>query len=243
MLRDAKFISSIDLRKAFWQISLDESSREKTAFSVPGRGLFHFTVMPFGLCNSAQTQQRLVDALFGPEFEPKIFAYLDDIIITSSTFEEHITLLNEVRERLQKANLTINLKKCEFFKTSLKYLGYVIDQDGLRTDPDKVSAMVNYPRPTTSTEIKRFVGLCSWYRRFIENFSSLVSPLNDLLKGKKKKEKINWSPDAEKAFINIKKALISSPILCSPDFSQPFTVQCDASDTGVGGVLVQNHRQ
>lgn len=103
-----------------------------------------------------------------------------------------------------------------------------------------MSVVVNYPRPTTFTEIKRFIGLCSWYRRFIDNFSTLVSPLNDLLKGKKKKQKISWSPDAEKSFIDIKQALISAPILCSPDFSQPFTVQCDASDSGVGGVLVQN---
>ena len=97
MLRDAKYISSIDLRKAFWQIPLDKESREKTAFSIPGRGLFHFTVVPFGLCNAAQVQQRLVDSIFGPRFEPKIFTYLDDIIITSSTFEEHLSLLNEVR--------------------------------------------------------------------------------------------------------------------------------------------------
>lgn len=102
MLRDAKYISSIDLRKAFWQIPLHESSKEKTAFSVPGRGLFHFNVMPFGLCNSAQTQQRLVDALFGPKFEPKIFAYLDDIIITSSTFEEHNLLLKEVKKSFKR---------------------------------------------------------------------------------------------------------------------------------------------
>lgn len=239
MLRDAKYISSIDLRKAFWQVPLDESSKEKTAFSIPGRGLFHFTVMPFGLCNSAQTQQRLVDALFGPKFEPKIFAYLDDIIITSSTFEEHMSLLTEVKNRLKEAQLTINLKKCEFFKTSLKYLGFVVDYNGLRTDPDKVSAMVNYPRPTTSTEVKRFIGLCSWYRRFIDNFSALVSPLNALLKGKKKKQPITWSPEAETSFLNIKNSLVSAPILCSPDFSKPFTIQCDASDTALGGILTQ----
>lgn len=240
MLRDAKFISSIDLRKAFWQIPLDESSKEKTAFAVPGRGLFQFRVVPFGLCNSAQTQQRLMDAVFGPKYEPNIFVYLDDIIVVSSSFEHHLQLLTEVKERLSEANLTINFQKCDFFKNSLKYLGYLVDSQGLRIDPDKVAAMVSYPRPTTSTEIKRYVGMCSWYRRFIPHFSTLVAPINNLLKGKKKKQSILWNEAAEESFIKIKEALVSAPILCSPDFSQPFTIQCDASDVGLGGVLTQN---
>lgn len=239
MLRDAKYISSVDLRKSFWQIPLDPASREKTAFSVVGRGQFQFVTMPFGLCNAAQTQQRLVDAIFGPKYEPNIFCYLDDIIICSSTFEEHVQLLGEVRDKLAEANLTVNLKKCEFFKTSLKFLGFVVGGNSLCTDPDKISAMVNYPRPTTSTEVKRFVGLCSWYRRFIKDFSTLLSPINDLLKGKKKKEAISWTPAAEASFHKIKQALVSAPILSQPDFSQPFSIQCDASDTGLGGVLTQ----
>lgn len=240
MLRDAKFISSIDLRKSFWQIPLHPSSREKTAFSVIGRGLFQFVTMPFGLCNAAQTQQRLIDSIFGPQYEPNIFCYLDDIIVCSATFEEHIKLLSVVRDKLKEANLTINTKKCEFFKTSLKFLGYVVGGNSLRTDPDKISAMINYPRPTTTTEVKRFIGLCSWYRRFIKDFSTLVSPINDLLKGKKKKrESISWSSEAESSFIKIKEALVSSPVLSQPDFSQPFTIQCDASNTGLGGVLTQ----
>lgn len=239
MLRDAKYISSIDLRSAFWQIPLDETSKEKTGFSVPGRGMFQFTVMPFGLSCSAQTLQRLMDAIFGPELEPKVFCYLDDVIITSTSFEEHVELLKSVRDRLKEAKLTVNLSKCEFFKKSLKYLGFLVDGNGLRTDPEKISTMLNYPRPRTVTEIKRFVGMCSWYRRFISHFSSLVSPLNDLLKGRKKKQQITWTSEAEDAFVKIKQALVSAPILRSPDFSKTFTIQCDASDTGLGGVLTQ----
>lgn len=239
MLRNAKFISSIDLRSAFWQIPLDEESKEKTGFSIPGRGMFQFKVMPFGLSCSAQTLQRLMDALFGPELEPHVFCYLDDIIVISGSFDEHVRLLNTVRDRLREANLTVNLSKCEFFKASLKYLGYVVDGDGLRTDPEKVSAMVNYPRPTTATEVKRFLGMCSWYRRFISQFSTLVAPLNDLLKGKQKKQVINWNNDAEDSFLKIKQALVSAPVLRSPDFSKVFTIQCDASDVGLGGVLTQ----
>lgn len=239
MLRDAKFISTIDLRKAFWQIPLDEKSREKTAFSITGRGLFHFKVVPFGLCNAAQVQQRLVDKIFGPRFEPKIFTYLDDIIILGSTYEEHVSLLKEVKNRLEDANLTISIEKCEFFKTTLKFLGYIVGANGLRMDPEKISSMINYPRPTNTTEIKRFIGLCSWYRRFIKNFSTLTAPINDLLRGRKKKESIKWTSKAEDAFSEIKQALVSAPVLCQPDFSIPFTVASDASDFGLGGVLTQ----
>lgn len=241
VLRDAKYISSIDLRKSFWQIPLDAASREKTAFSVPGRGSFEFTVMAFGLCNAAQTQQRLVDTLFGPEFEPNIFTYLDDIIIATPTFEEHLKLLSIVKNRLQDAHLTINISKCEFLKTSLVYLGLVVGQNSLRTDPNKVSTMVNYPRPTNVTEVRRFIGLCSWYRRFIKEFSTLMSPINDLIKGKGriKKQKIEWTLEAEQSFLRIKQALVSAPILCQPDFTQKFIIQCDASDTGLGSVLTQ----
>ena len=238
-LRDAKFISSIDLRKAFWQVPLDPASREKTAFSIIGRGQFQFVTMPFGLCNAAQTQQRLVDAIFGPKYEPKIFSYVDDIIITGSTFEEHLSLLKVVKEKLKEANLTINLKKCDFFKTSLKFLGYIVGRNSLRTDPDKISAMVNYSRPKTTTEVKRFMGMCSWYRRFIKDFSMLVSPISDLLKDKKKGQNIQWTDEAEAAFIKIKELLVSAPILVQPDFTKKFTIQSDASQTALGGVLTQ----
>lgn len=194
--------------------------------------------MPFGLYNAAQTQRRLVDAIIGPRFESNIVTYLDDIIICSATFDEHLKLLSEVKHRLQEANLTINLNKCEFFKTSLKFLGFIVGSNSLRTDPDKICAIVNYPRPSTTTEIKRFVGLCSWYRRFIKDFSTLLSPINDL-RNRKKSQKIVWIPDAEAYFLKIKELLVSAPILSQPDFTKPFTVQCDASDTGLGGVLTQ----
>lgn len=229
----------MDLRSAFWQIPLDQSSKEKTALCIPGRGLFQFNVLPFGLSNATQCQQRLMDAIFGPELEPNIFCYLDDLIIVSSTFEKHLELLYEVARRLQEANLTVNFEKCEFFRSSLKYLGYIVDRFGLKTDPVKVSAMVNFPQPKNTTEVKRFTGLCSWYRRFIPQFSTLMAPINELIKNRKKGQKIFWNPKAQKAFEDIKQALVSAPLLVSPDFSIPFIVQCDASDVGLGCVLLQ----
>lgn len=239
MLRDTKYLSSIDLKHAFWQIPLTPESKEKTAFSVPGRGLFQFTVLPFGLSNSAQCQQRLMDYILGPELEPKVFVYLDDVIITASSFEEHLELLQVVHDRLHSAGLTINIEKCQFFRASLNYLGFMIDAQGLRTSPEKIEAIVNYSRPRNTTEIKRFMGMCSWYRRFVPLFSSLMAPLSDLIKRKGKKQAIEWNDAAEEAFHNMKNALISAPILTSPDFSRPFVIQTDASETGLGGVLTQ----
>jgi hypothetical protein len=168
-----------------------------------------------------------------------VFVYLDDVIVTSRTFSEHIALLKEVCKRLEDANLTVNLEKCKFFRSSLHYLGFVVNREGLRTDPDKITAMVNYPAPTTTTELKRFLGLCSWYRRFIPHFSSIVAPLNALLKNKGRKLPITLDQTALKSFRTIKEVLVSAPVLASPDFSLPFTIQCDASNYGLGAALTQ----
>lgn len=238
-LRDAKFLSSIDLSKAFWQIPIAPEDRDKTAFYVPGRGMFRFKTTAFGLTNAPATQQRLVDKLFGPEFDLKVFAYLDDIVLVSSTFEEHVSLLYRVLEKLKSANLTVNIEKCQFFRHSLKYLGYVVDSQGLRTDPEKVEAIVSYPTPTCRKELKRFLGTATWYRRFVPNFSTLAGPLNRLTSNKKNGPPFVWSPEADVAFSKLKNALVSAPVLACPDFSLPFEVHTDASSYGVGGMLTQ----
>ena len=238
-LTGAQYLSSIDLKAAFWQIPLEDESREKTAFVVPGRGLYEFTVLPFGLCNAAQAQQRLMDTVLGPELDPYCFVYLDDIIISSSEFGKHLEILAEVYRRLKEANLTINLDKCEFCRSSLKYLGYVVDQEGLRTDPDKVAAILEYPLPQTVTQLRRFIGMSGWYRRFIKNFSDLSAPLTFLIKGKKKRQRLVWTPLAENCFQQIKEALVRAPVLAAPDFNKIFSIQCDASDAGLGSVLTQ----
>lgn len=238
-LRDARYLSSVDLKSAFWQIPLEESSCAKTAFTVPGRGLYEFTRLPFGISNAPSTLQRLMDRVLGPGLESKVFVYLDDVIIVTTTFEDHLKTLIEVLHRLESAGLTVNAKKCEFCRSSLKFLGFIVDQHGLRTDPSKVEAIVKYPRPTTATEVKRFMGTASWYRRFVPNFSSLAAPINDLLKGKKKRSPIEWTCEAEKSFLSLKAALSSAPVLASPDFSRPFVIQTDASNYGLGTVFTQ----
>lgn len=240
-LREARYLSSIDLKAAFWQIGLDtQSSREKTAFTVPGRGLFHFVVMCFGLKGAPATQQRLMDRLFGPEFSDKVFVYLDDIVVATSSFVEHITLLRKVFERLREANLTINLKKSNFFRKELKYLGYVVDEQGLRTDPSKVKSIVDYPVPTNRKEVKMFLGTASYYRRFIRNFSSIAAPLNALTSTKRNAPPFNWSEEANSSFEELKSALSTAPVLACPNFEKPFAVHCDASNYGIAGTLTQD---
>lgn len=238
-LSGARFLSSIDLKAAFWQIPLDPESCEKTAFVVPGRGLFEFEVMPFGLCNAAQSQQKLMDSVLGPDLDPFVFVYLDDVIIATPSFEQHLEVLKIVFDRLRAANLTINIDKCAFCLSSLKYLGFLVDREGLRTDPSKVKAMLEYPVPKTATEVKRFIGMCSWYRRFVKDYSTITAPVNALLKGRRKSQKVTWSEEADNAFRQIKQALVSAPILSAPDFSKPFFIQCDASNVGLGAILTQ----
>lgn len=238
-LRNAKFISSIDLSRAFWQIPLERSSCDKTAFVVPGRGMFHFTRLPFGLKNSPAELQRLMDKLFGPESDNNLFCYLDDLIIVSDTFEKHIAMLEKVFQQLRYAGLTINLKKSEFCKSRLRYLGFIVDEKGLRTDPNKVEAMTNFPKPKNAKEVKGFLGLTGYYRRFIKDFSTIAAPLNKITGTRKGVSNFAWSTEAENAFNTLKSALQSAPVLNCPDFSLPFTLHTDASNTGIGGVLTQ----
>ena len=235
-LRDAKYLSSIDIKSAFWTVPLSESSREYTAFTVPGRGLFQFRRMPFGLTNSPATWQRIVDTVLGADLQPSVMVYLDDIILISQDFDEHLRLLELVFDRLHEAGLIVSVDKCQFCRPELKYLGYVVDRQGLRPDAEKVEAIVNIPPPKNVTEIRRFVGTASWYRRFVPNFSATIAPLTNLTK---KNVRWSWTPECDRAFKAIKESLVSAPILTCPDFSRPFVLQTDASHFGIGSVLTQ----
>lgn len=238
-LREARYLSSIDLSKAFWQISIAPEDRDKTAFYVPGKGTLRFKTTAFGLTNAPATQQRLVDLLFG-DMEPYTFAFLDDIIIISSTFEEHETRLLRVLDKLRNANLTVNFEKCKFFRSELKYLGYVVDSRGLRTDPAKIEAILNYPTPTCRKHIKRFLGTATWYRRFVPNFSTIAAPLNQLTSTRKGFPPFKWTIEADSAFKSLKECLVSAPVLACPDYSRSFEVHTDASNFGIGAMLTQS---
>lgn len=235
-LRDARYLTSLDLSAAYHQIPLSEKSKEITAFTVPGKGLFHYNRMCFGLVGASATMQRLMDSLFTADYDNKVFCYIDDIIICTSDFDEHLRLLKAVFEKLKAANLTINMKKSLFLRPELKYLGYVVDRYGLRTDPSKIDVILNFPIPEDAKSVKRFLGVCGWYRRFINNFSKIAQPLSRLTS---KNVKFIWSDEANEAFNTLKSALVSAPILKCPNFDEPFYIHTDASSFAIGAVLTQ----
>lgn len=234
-LRDAKYLSSLDIKSAYWQVPMESKCKTYTAFTVPGRGLFQFCRMPFGLHNSPATWQRLVDRVLS-HMEQHVFVYLDDIVIVTQTFEQHLEVLKEVFRRLTVAGLTVRRDKCHFCRPELKFLGYVVDASGLHCDPDKVAAILNIPTPKNTTEVRRFLGIVSWYRRFIPNCSNLLMPLCGLLR---KGNRFVWTQECEAAFKTVRERLVSSPVISCPDFERPFTIQTDASDYGLGAVLSQ----
>lgn len=235
-LRNAQYISTIDLKNGYWQVPLETDSRPVTAFTIPGRGLYQFKVMPFGLHSAPATFQRLLDTIIGPEFEPYAFAYLDDLVLISSTFSDHLALLNEVFHRLRSAGLVINAEKCKFCQKELKYLGHVINEHGIQTDPDKVESIKSFPTPKCVKDVRSFLGLASWYRRFVENFARVSAPLTKLTK---KNLRWEWTDSQETAFQTLKDKLTTTPVLACPDFNKQFVLQVDASNEGLGASLTQ----
>jgi hypothetical protein len=167
----------------------------------------------------------------------RCFCYLDDIVVVSEEFPEHLKVLGKILQKLQVAGLKINKKKSKFCRSELKYLGHVVTTAGIAMDPKKVSTIVNYPTPRNVKELKSFLGLVSWYRKYVPNFSDVVIPLTALLK---KNRNWNWSEGCQNALDELKLKLISAPILTCPDFSQSVTLQTDASFSGLGAVLTQS---
>ncbi|UYV84941.1 hypothetical protein LAZ67_X004064, partial [Cordylochernes scorpioides] len=234
-LKGASVFSTMDLKSGYWQIEVDEADREKTAFVTPD-GLFEFKVMPFGLCNAPATFERIMDNLLRGLKWNICLCYLDDIIVFSKTMEEHILRLEMVLNCLSKAGLTLNLEKCHFGSRRMKVLGHLIDGDGIYPDPDKVEAVRNFLRPKNVSEVRSFLGLCSYYRRFIKSFADITGPLNELLK---KGKQFSWNDRQEDSFNNLKSALTSEPVLGHFDEAAPIYVHTDASGFGIGSVLVQ----
>lgn len=236
-LQGTRYLTALDLTDAFYQIELEESSRPKTAFAISGLGTFMYVRMPMGLCNSGATLCELVDGLFGCEFEPATFPYLDDFIVATDTFDEHVEVLTRAAEKLNIGTLEISEEKSKWCQKRIKYLGYILDQEGVRPDDEKIQPILRYPAPKTTKEVRRLLGMVGWYRRFIRDFSSITAPISQLLR--KEKTKFEWTEEAEIAFQNVKAALVTAPVLTMPDYTQPFLLQTDASDVGIGAVLTQ----
>lgn len=235
-LHETFFISSIDLKDAFWQIELEEGSRDKTAFTIPGRPLYQFRRMPFGLCNAPQTMCRLMDRVIPPELREFVFVYIDDLLVVSKSFDTHLDRLRTVAKCLRDANLTINVAKSKFCMREIRYLGHIVGDGCIKPDPNKVDAITNFPIPRNIRQVRSFLGMCGWYQRYISGFAAITAPITDLLG---KRDKFSWSVEANEAFEKLKVCMTTAPVLQHPNFSKPFVIQCDASNTGVGGVLYQ----
>lgn len=233
----AKYFCTFDLSEAFLQTELDSESQSKTAFAIPGRGTYCFERMPMGLKNSAASQSRLMDMIIGCELEPYVWVYLDDIIVMAESIDHMISLIHTVAKKLRDANLSLNPSKVEIFTKEVKFLGYILNEKGLTISNEKIKPILNFQQPKTKRSVRRFIGMAGWYHRFIPNFSETIAPLTDLTSGKN--TKIVWNEKAEKAFTEIKTKLSTEPVLASADFEKEFTLQTDASDIGIGGVLTQ----
>ncbi|GFV08228.1 retrovirus-related Pol polyprotein from transposon 412 [Trichonephila clavipes] len=192
--------------------------------------------MPFGLCNAPATFERLMETVLkGLTFEACLI-YLDDVIIGGRTFEEHLQNIRKVLSKLSDANLKLNPSKCKFFQKEVNYLGHIISAEGVRTDPEKVSAVKNWKRPENLRELRSFLGLCTYYRKFVKGFSNIARPLHKLTESK---QKFQWTKECEDSFLQLKEALTSSPILIYPQPDKPFILDTDASNESVGAVLSQ----
>ena len=231
---------------------MKEEDKYKTAFSVGNLGFYECNRMAFGLTNAPATFQRLMERTMGELNLRECLIFLDDILIFSENFEDHLERLEAVFSRLKQQGLKLKPSKCEFFKTSVKYLGHVVSLNGVQTDPDKINALASWPEPNNVKELRSFLGFTGYYRRFIRDYSKIVKPLNDLLVGhcthkspdqKKKKKKVSvpwqWGDAQQIAFNTIKDKLSSPPILAYAEFSKPFILHTDASTEGLGAVLYQ----
>lgn len=234
VLGRAKYFSTLDMTSSFHQIPLDKKSRPLTAFSTPN-GHYQFTRLPFGLKISSNSFQRMLTiALTGLTSEA--FLYVDDIIVFGCSIKHHNNNLITVFNRLRKYNLKLNAKKCNFLQTEVVYLGHLITNKGIQTDPAKNKVIRDYPVPKNTDEVRRFVAFCNYYRRFIKNFAEIAKCLNKLLQ---KKQQFIWSEECQNAFIELKEKLLNPPILQYPNFENPFIVTTDASNYALGAILSQ----
>ena len=235
-LHGAKWFSTLDLKSGYWQVPITEQDKAKTAFRTSSGQLFEFNQVPFGLCNAPATFSRLMDrVLAGLHWETCLF-YLDHIIVFSSTWEEHLARLREVFERLRHTKLKLGAAKCTFAAKEVNYLGHRVTEEGLLPDSSLLAAIREIPPPKTATEVRSFLGLAGYYRRYVKGFAAIAAPLHALTR---KDSVFHWSEDCQSAFDRLKTQLTTSPITAFPDFSQAFRLYTDASTAGLGAILAQ----
>uniref|UniRef100_A0A5S6QSG4 Reverse transcriptase n=1 Tax=Trichuris muris TaxID=70415 RepID=A0A5S6QSG4_TRIMR len=234
-LGGSKYFSRLDLRNGYWQLEVEENDRPKTAFVTPD-GLYQFKRMPFGLANAPATFSRLMNRILHSAMERHCIACLDDILIFTPVFEQHLLKLEQVFRILGDNGLRLNPAKCLLGTHEVEYLGHVIDAIGVRPDPAKIEGINSFPTPRTVKELRRFLGMSGYYRRFVEHYADIANPLYLLLR---KKRKWEWSKMEEEAFKELKRRLQEPPVVHHFQESWPIEIHCDASRSGLGAVLIQ----
>ena len=238
-LGKSRYFSTLDLASGFWQTRIHPDSVEKTAFTTPHR-LFEFQGMPFGLTNAPGVFQRLMQQVLmglNPENSPDfVSVYIDDILVFSKTLEEHLQHLEIVLKRVIEVGLKLKPVKCQFFRQEVEYLSHMITPLGLKTSNRHVAAVDQFPIPANLREVRRFLGMASYYRRFIPSFAKIAHPLHALTR---KDVQFLWTQECQEAFETLKKQLTSAPVLGYPIFDAPFVLETDASIDGLGAVMSQ----
>src|SRR3954453_17077951 len=236
-LLGARYFSKIDLRSGYWQVRIADQDVHKTAFRTR-YGHYEFLVMPFGLTNAPATFMHLMQQTLRSFLDDFVIVFIDDILIYSKTLEDHTQHLRQVLQVLQEKQLYAKLSKCDFFKHEIGFLGHVINEHGIKMESSKVNAVTNWPIPTNVHELRSFLGLAGYYRRFVKDFSMIASPLTALLH---KNQKYEWGADQDNAFTALKQAVSSAPLLIIPDPQLPYTLVTDASGYAIGAALCQDH--
>lgn len=237
-LHGACYFSKLDLRAGYHQIHLTEGDEYKTAFHTH-HGHFEFTVMAFGLTGAPATFQAEMNRTLSSLLRKCVLVFFDDILIYSSTYQEHLGHLNQVLKLLEQNQWKVKMSKCAFAQTSIQYLGHVISANGVATDHTKIAAVRDWPVPQDAKQLRSFLGLAGYYRKYVRNYASISKPLTQLLH---KNAPFVWTSESQIAFDTLKQALVNAPVLALPDFSCQFIVETDACDQGIGAVLIQkNH--
>jgi transposase InsO family protein len=245
----AKYFTCLDLKSGYYQVEINEEDKHKTAFSAGPLGFYEFNSMAFGLTNAPATYQRLMEKCLSGLQPQQCLVYLDDIVIHSKTMEENLDRLELVFQRLEQAGLKLRPDKCQFLKRKVRYLGYVISEEGIHTDPAKTDCLRDWPIPRNVKEVRRFLGFSGYYRKFLKDYGKIARPLTNLLKGengktKKKKKKTvthnwKWGEEEQHAFSSIIQSLCEAPVLAFADYSKPFILHTDACSHGLGAILYQ----
>ena len=236
-LHRAQYFSKLDLSKGYWQIPIQSEDRPITAFTTP-LGQFQFTVMPFGLQNAVAVFSRMMRKLIEPLGRDDVENFMDDILVATTTWEQHMEALKSVLNRLEEVNLSARPTKCFIGFAELNYLGHVVGRGVMKPEEEKIEKISEAPVPKTKKEVRSFLGLAGYYRRFVPNFAAVALPLTDLTK-KLQPNQVVWTEACDQAFRTLKRRLTSAPVIQLPDVEAPFILRTDASDCGLGAVLLQ----